>query len=557
MFVHRLKTNHPGASPPADNFHYYLRDTSDTNKTQYPDITRNCKSDGLDWFNSITTSQPQVGSASPVKTSTQENLNRKSESACLEMSPVNKTSDYQNEKDIPSSTGKVASAAKEHSKMKKEKMKEKNTLTQKISRNLKDRGLGELEASQQRSEKRYTDGTVNTENCESTNVAEFLQPCASSSLKPDKTSLLNNATEDTLSCDKLCIFTKEDKRDQIGKNNISAVEQEKVAAEEETRNELYAKLSGFIFKPRKMKSSVHNDSLNVSVDVHTDSNSDSNNESRICKPNKPWHTDTERKRQIHTLSEGGSRKKRMSCVREVTDDIDLISEELNSNDFTSRKEAQRRTGSTKRITQKDNSEILSQQQKLTFDTRSQTKIQNSTLNPKQSRSDHIRATLASSTLVKLSKFAFTCTTEPTRGTQTEEEKHPLTGDRKGLLTKDCTDWRGWNSNKATSPEQWPSGEKFLPCIVKDSVKVTSGCPMSSRRDNQIEYTGSASHMTMIKPVNEVPTGNLKRRKCVELDPPSRSVVASRGPFSGLSLFDLGHDVLDTNWDQELSEKDKI
>ncbi|XP_076612810.1 DNA helicase MCM9 [Chaetodon auriga] len=636
----RLKNNTSEASPPTDDHQHQLRDTNLINETHRFDITSNCNRDGLDWFHSITLPD---GVASPTITSTQENLNRKPKSCWSEMSAVANQPNCQIDSilssDVVSSHfGTITSASEEENQkseinenikgkrsinqeeiMQNDGPKEKNhpeslgCVFQKVSKNLRDRRLSELELNHQQCDKEGGGGheeRVVSGNSASKNVNVFdttAESHTSSTVSSGRSCLSNNLGQDDLFCGKESRFGKEDK---IGIKNISAVQREKITAEDETSKELHAKLSGFMFKPRKMRP-VHNHNLNASSDVSTEFQTERNpgsrdlhtyTENRISKQKPVCHngsagplTDTQMKKrmdQYQSLSDSGSRRKQVSCVSEVGNSrseasMCFTSKELDEDAFSFGKDvACRKTVGI--IKGRDSTENLCQQ-RTRVNTGDETKVDHFTCIPPlkpstsiadtaPSKSGHTNSTVASSALAKLSRFAFICTTEPTSTPPTGVDKSSLKRDRAACPRVNSKDKKSPNSpdhsllgrkfktvvtGKAKDILHQPSATEFRPGQKHEQGTEPPTKAVSECTENVIKPTYSEKHNS-VKTVNfgsvYENSVSLKKRKCFELGPPTINADCSKGPFSGLSLFgsvDISSDVLDTDWDQEVSKKAKI
>ncbi|XP_044025413.1 DNA helicase MCM9 isoform X2 [Siniperca chuatsi] len=640
----RLKSNTSDASqfdPPTYNNQHQLRDTNSINKSHCHDSTSNCKGDvtvesGLDWFHSITPSLVH-GMASPILTSTQENLSRKPNSSWSEMSTVTKQPNCPTEKDILSNTGSTlnhsvvsnpfgsitcASEEENRQSKKNENLKEKSSIRalqeeikqsqrqedkkhaesvfQKVSKKLRDRRLRELELNPQQCDKEGGGGhgeRVVSGDSASKNVTDVLDPteCHTSSTLSSGNGPSNNLVQDTLSSG---IFEKGDKREQTGTKNISAVLREKMAAEAETGEGFHAKLSGFIFKPRKMIPSVHNHELNASSefqaecipasrDLHT------HTRSRISTQKPVSHDDssedpltgTEKKKrqnQYQDVLEGEGRRNLSSVSEEGESSSEgsvcFTSEELRKDGFSFDELAQGKT--VDGIKGSDGTENLCQQQRTS--TSDETKVDGFTCTPPSkpstcmndpalSRAGCTKSTVATSTLDKLSRFSFTCTTEPT--TTAKVGKNPPTGVKKSPLRRDraeCSRANSKDEETINSLEHRRSAKKIKTVVTMGKVKDRLPPPATELTPGQEHEEGTESPAkTMSKcrarqivndgPVDYQSTVHLKKRKCFELGPPPSSVGGSKGLFSGLSPFgsvELSNDVFDTDWDQEFSKKAK-
>ncbi|XP_075940507.1 DNA helicase MCM9 [Anarhichas minor] len=569
----RLKSNISEASridPPTDHYQHQLRDTNSINKTHCHDITSNKSDDsGLDWFHSITSLLSPDGIDSSITTSAPENFNRKPNCSWSDMSTATKLPSSPTEKDILSNTspslnhdvvsnpfGTSASTSQE------ENIKERSSIIQKqmmqsegqndkkhpeslgcvfqrVSKNLRHRRR-DLELNHPHGE-RVVSGDA------SKDVTDVLDSHTSSLLSSAKKSLSNNLVQGNLSPGKETRFEKEDKKDQTEAKNISTVLKEKMAAEAETGKELHAKLSSFIFKPRKMRPSVNNHSLNassaVSAEFQTHCNSGSRDphtytENRMSEPKPISHddsadppTDMERKKrqnQYLNLSEGENRIIQVSCVSEV---------------------------GRKRSEATSQGKTVCQEQRPRVNTSEETKVKPNTfvIDPALSKSGHTMSTVASSTLAKLSRFSFPCTAEVETDPANEVEKRPLQIDGARHLTKDAQEQILKSKVKDTELTPGQGHEQGTESPTKTISKCKAQPSHASNQRTSVDMANDG-------PVAHQSSGNLKKRKCFELGPPPSSVHASKGPFSVLSLFDsaeLSNDVLDTDWDQEVSKKAKM
>ncbi|TKS74045.1 DNA helicase MCM9 [Collichthys lucidus] len=184
--------------------------------------------------------------------------------------------------------------------------------------------------------------------------------------------------------------------------------------------------------------------------------------------------------------------------------------------------------------------------------------------PALAKSSHTKSTVAPSTLAILSRFSFTSTTEPKTTAQSKVGKDPPSGVEKSSTKRYCAEYSSGNS---------PLRKKTKTIVVMDEVKdmlpssATEFIPGQRHkqwretptkimcRENQMEPNHSKSFKTVNDgPVDYQNTVSLKKRKCFELG--QSSVGGSKGPFPGLNLFgsvELSNDVLDTDWDEEVSK----
>lgn len=647
----RLKSNTPRTSQlylSTDNHQHQLRDTNSINKTQNHEITSNCRGDvtkesGLDWFHSITPSLVD-GMALPILTSTQENWNQKSNSSWIETSTVINQPNCQTGRDIQINAdstlihddvsnpfGAVTSASKENRRSKKhENMKENSFIIQeeekqferledkkhpeppgyvlqKVSKNLRDRRLRVLELKHQQCEKEGVGDGERAVSRDSAHVLETtLETPTSSTLSSAKDGPTNNTVKHNLKSQ----FEKKDKRNQSGTKVISALLREKMTAEAKTGQDVHAKFSDFVFKPKKMQHLMHNDEPKFQI-KHNSASSDPHTytESRIRKHKLGSHedlsenllTDTKKKKikkrqnQSQNPSDDADSRKQVSCVSEVGENrteasICFTSKQQHKEGFSFDKLGQTKT--VHRIKGNDEAEKLCQQQNTRVNTGDETEVDSLTCSPllelstsisdpAPSKSGHPKSTVASSTLAKLSRFSFTCTTEPTTTAQRKAESNPSE-----VGEKDGAEFMRSNSEgkeTQSSSEHSPLGEKIKTLVVMDKVReilptteLTSiqecGKGTESPTETLTEFKAKwrepahpVNHVNSVKIVNDGSvdcqgTVNLKKRKCFELGLPPSSAGGSKGLFSGLSLFgsvEINNDVFDTDWDQEISKKAKI
>ncbi|CAJ1077563.1 DNA helicase MCM9 [Xyrichtys novacula] len=149
------------------------------------------------------------------------------------------------------------------------------------------------------------------------------------------------------------------------------------------------------------------------------------------------------------------------------------------------------------------------------------------LDKKKSPQGDAKSTVASSTLAKLSRFSFSSTNEPTNSAQTEKVKNQVT----------------------TS-----LGDKVKPVNVVDKIKdlLNSGQKPDTGTESPKESTSRFKTLSD-STVDLQSAVGVKKRKCFELGRGPNSSCA----FSLFSSADESNDVLDTDWDLEVSKKAKI
>ncbi|XP_042246169.1 DNA helicase MCM9 [Thunnus maccoyii] len=662
----RLKRNTSEASrfdQPTDNHQHQLIDSNSINKIQSHNITSSHKGNvtvdsGLDWFHSRIPSL-SLDMPSRIITSTQENFHRKPSSNWSEMSTVAKQPNCQAEKENLSNTGSllnsdvalntgstVTSVSEEDRKSEKnENIKEKNSLTpedmkqsgrqedrkhpessgcviQKASKNLRDRKLGELELTHQQCDKEGEEGhgesVVFRDSASKfvTNVLDTTSNSHSSSTpSKGKNCPSNNQVQGNLSSVKESRSEIEDRSKCTGTKNISTVKREKIGADVETDKDLHARLSGFIFKPRKMRPLVHNQGLHASSDVsaefHTECNPGSrdlhtNKESRISHQKAVRHNETastekdrrkKKQSQCQNPSEGGGMREQVSCVSEMVEcwseaSICFTSEELERDLFSFGKDKLTGGKTVFRIKGSNDTENLCQQQRTRVNTGMETKVESYTCTapstPVTSKSGLTKSAVASSTLAKLSGFSFTCTTEPKTTTQTKVEKNPPLRMERITFKRDsveCLRVNFQDKKNLNSPEHSPLKKKIRTAVSMSKAKdispplateLTPGwehepgtaSPTKTKSKcsaKQTEPVRAVNHSNSVKMVTDgsvdyQSTGNMNKRKCFELEPLPSNAAGSQGPFSKLSLFgsvELNDDVLDTDWDQEFLKKANV
>ncbi|KAM9356307.1 DNA helicase MCM9 [Pholidichthys leucotaenia] len=343
-------------------------------------------------------------------------------------------------------------------------------------------------------------------------------------------------------------------RDKEDKRKVSETKKRHtvMAAKTETPTDLHERLLGFMFMPRKMRASVHHCDVNASLEKNLKINEQNQvNHDKAVGPN----TNTRGSEQSPERSEDGE---------QVDSDCRLLESESKGGrkssasmevDDSSCRNGGLSQGGLGRKTAADDGENTEQP--------CQQRVSTSKDDPEPLKPGQIRTTVASSTLAKLSKFSFSCTSEPK--TQTTAAQHTKKHENTERLKE--------HSFLQSSPDLSPSGKKSQPTALVDKIKSLSphsvkdvkrrqrtGSPAektSSSTPQQTEVSPAASR-DRVKTVNYHSTGSLKR-KCLELGPPP-SNHPSPGLFSGLSLFsspDLSNDVFDTDWDQEVRKKAKV
>nr|XP_043905375.1 DNA helicase MCM9 [Solea senegalensis] len=507
---------------------------------QCSDVTEEC---GLDWFRSITPSVSPDVLASPVITSTQ-NIKKTTNSSCLETPATIKQPNCQsNTSRALKCRGAVTAASEEEMRksQKNEGVKEKSSffqdegqkddqrsessgfVLQKVSKNLRDRRLRQLEQNKQQCNKDkgggHTDRAVSTGGADTKNTPPHSH--RSSTLSPGQNIPSNIRVQDNQSSGKRRL-EKEDERNQTKTTNMCAVLKEKMEAECDTGKDLRAKLLNFTFKPRNSMPLLPSHKFNAGADVSAHFLTESNLGSRDLhvstesSENKPTSHDVLASPSANTQenqSDERCRKKHLSCVSEVG--------ESGSSAV--------KNGS--QIKGNSNTENMTQQQRISDSTEI---VDGFTDTPPSNLSTHIncptpfqpgvkKSTINSSTLTKLARFSFTCTAKATAQTREDNRAESFRPNQpKVNETQDIA-------------EHSPTKKKLKTAFTSNKVKSVF---VQSSKSSVQQPQGCES------------TVNLKKRKCFEL-------VSSSGrdcAFSGLSLFssaELSNDVLDTDWDQEI------
>lgn len=471
---------------------------------------------GLGWFHSITSSASSDDMTSPIITSTQHDHNGHQTSTgvkqpnChteLNVSESSLTSDGDDGSEASQKKNRK-NGTSENRRDKRPKTQKETTndfVFQKISKNLRVRRMA-----------------LNKQQCEP-GGDHWQRECkasksAASALDPTSSTLPSDETgpTDRLVQGNLCTTTPA-RSESKGTENISSVLKEKMAADAEV--DLHAKLSGFAFKPRKMKASVPDLTAPsiVSDTFRTGGELDGSD----------LHANTERKESESVsahhgrrLSKGGGRR----CVTEVGGSMC----EARCSTLEQDKSVQGKRLSRTNESADHPVSVCGQTGGRVPASSSSSAINDPTPS---------KSAVASSALAKLSRFAFTCTTEPMAVAQSKEERRrPLAAD-------------GAEGLRANSKVER---------TVMDKVKGLLPPPDTELSQGHEQHQG-AGHSNRVPTIGCGGTASVKKRKCFELGPPPTGAVGSADAFSGLSLFHSGdlYDVFDTDWDQEVSKKAKV
>ncbi|XP_047428958.1 DNA helicase MCM9 isoform X2 [Mugil cephalus] len=504
---------------------------------------------GLNFFHSSTPSQSPDDMTVPIVTSTQANLRRKPNPICLDTSVITKHLNYETEEEDLTNTGRVLSHPLEtitsfpkerntnrvtnkniteqrtqeeviQSKRQKGEVQPESTgyVFQKVSKSLRKLNHRQCdEEGGQRHGKRVVYGDENVAD-----DLDTLSDCHTSAPSSVANSQSHVLDQHGLSTVTDRTFDKKHRGGLCGTKTISATLQEKKAAEAETQTDPHAKLSGFMFKPRKMT---------------TLSDTIGDSEKNFHNP------------------EGGCKGERGSVVMTCLTSVDT------DNIFSTNRD-QVEKGSTvgrKKCNGTDNPH----QHKINMGDGAQV--------DSFSKSDPIKCTVSSSTIAKLSRFSFTSTIKSTSSTvETRGEK--------SLLERNHFECLRANSKEETFCLRNPSSfeKKRNATVPMDKVRDvldTLGEEHEHGTDSSsmphcktTDRTHAANHSNSVRILNDGPvncqsTVSVKKRKCFELGPlPSTAGGGSEGLFSGRSLFgstEVTNDLLDTDWDKEVSKKAKI
>lgn len=492
---------------------------------------------GLDWFHSISPSLSSDDMNSPIVTSTQANSSHSETSTVIQQANVsvsNNLGTLRNSKDDVNKIVKEKSSVAQEELKQMEKQRDKSSpevldcVFQKVSKNLRDRRLRELEGNDQQWDKgegaavRVDMGGNPRNNLNDLDKTSDSVLSGKSPASPTSTHLSSGKPE-------------ESRRLQTGTKKISSVLREKMAAEAET--DLHAKFSGFVFKPRKMKPSVQ--------DSGASAEKDHNSHTEISKRQVPHDLTSllgdenknkrkETQNQQPTLSE--------SEVRATGGDEGLLTH----------------VKTVDRARQTDDTEILCQQTAFGDEDVTCSSALNSNTCMGDPTPSKPKSTVASATLAKLSRFSFTCTAESNSTAQIGLKKEsPLKADA-GQCSRANSDVRRTLMDKVNDALP-PTVTKLTPRLEhgqRNKSESEAKCPARLTESTDALNQSNSVQMVNGGSSNCLSFINLRKRKCFELVPaPSRV-----GSFSGLSLFgsdELSNDVFDTDWDQEVSKKAKV
>ncbi|KAM4521747.1 DNA helicase MCM9 isoform 2-T4 [Odontesthes bonariensis] len=354
---------------------------------------------------------------------------------------------------------------------------------------------------------------------------------------------------------------KEEPKGLTGLKNISAVLSAKMEAKAETHSVLHARLSGFIFKPRKMRP-VH--SHNITADSEEQRNTGINSQKTVGHddsasplPNarkRKWMQNTDDSlpevvgggKEVDFVSDVGKNgaKASMSAASKRLYNVYFFRKDEGAHSDT---EGEKNTGTGNLCQQR--STVNTSDEKVDPCTGSPTFSPTSSIsNPQGLESGQIKTAVASSAATKLSRFSFTCTNQPTTTAPTEVAKSPSKRDAIGSLRANSKIKEALNSSKG-------KGGKTIACAVTKPPAGEDQGPGSPTRPKQAD----PPHVPEVNSGPDNYAVRLKKRRCFRLSPPPNS-DASRTLLSAPSLFrstEVCNDVLDTDWDQEILKPAKV
>ncbi|KAF7645261.1 hypothetical protein LDENG_00207330 [Lucifuga dentata] len=334
---------------------------------------------------------------------------------------------------------------------------------------------------------------------------------------------------------------KEDRKDSS--EDINAVEAE-------TERNLHEKLSSFIFRPRKMRPLIHNQDCDL--DFHSEAKADStdlhNKSTTNVKTGKqnPDSHDSETTTQTHTAErkeattrdavEGGGRKRLLLCVGEGGESgsacgrpahQELTSEQRNVFSSGTGMSAQRKKAA--KIKRSDHTK----HQVTTINNADQTFLSTPNADhPAPAQPAHRK--FAPSAAARLSRFSFTGSTDPKHSAQTNETTATSTPLQK---TAGCSGHYRDKKKDVDSPAGSQSTAKTQTVAERGNMTLKS---------QETEATQAAEHGSSVGKLHAV-----KKRKCFALGAGSL--------LFGSSLFssEFSDDVLNVDWDQEVSKRAKV
>ncbi|XP_028253437.1 DNA helicase MCM9 isoform X2 [Parambassis ranga] len=527
----RLKSNTAEDSqsvPPTAPQQDQIRGTGSVNKTPSHNISSHVNDGvtvegGLSWLHARRISLSPDDTTMPMLTSTQETTNKKPNTSWSDVSTITKQTESNtlshNCDSVSNPIGTIVSSSEEENR-KGDNHDKVGCALQKVSKIFRNKTLRQPEVNQQCDKvggglgKRVVSGGDADKN-----VTDY----------HNKSTLSSDENRPSHTADKGGGSEKENTTELPKRTtNIIAVLKEKMTAEAD--KDLPAKFSRFVFKPRKMRPSDHDQDTTDSSDKCV----------QIRKTQKPHSHDE----SVRTLT-NKTKQQNDSEAGDMGADVCSASGGRESV-FSVDKVVQ--GGTEGKEKGNDEAELRSP-----FNTEEESFTCIRPLKP-----DNTKTAVAPSTLDKLSRFSFICT-EPTKAAPTGVETSPPQKNNLELLTSNSKVGKTLNSPSLC--------QKSTATLLVD--KMTDGLPSTSPQvtpgqghEQRTELTHAANLSDTVNggPVTHQSTVNLKKRKCFELGPALRNNGASSGLFSGLSLFasaELCNDVLETDWDQEVFKKAKV
>ncbi|CAN9507564.1 unnamed protein product [Ophioblennius macclurei] len=310
-------------------------------------------------------------------------------------------------------------------------------------------------------------------------------------------AVVSSASEATEREERLQPGSPSDEEDAGGcqTKSLSSALREKIQTE--TAQDLQDMLSSFIFKPKKMRAAAHS------------------HDSNPARPFSPEVSDSTLTDIVKTTS---GPVQTLSKVRRLRGEslcgatTDFTSHELDDISLFQKEEVQQeKTGSRRK--RKDDSEVQCEKKDRLNTSAEKT---STVAPPRPSDPTGIQTTVSVAAVAKLSRFSFTCTSEPRGMAQTEDGEKSASRSPLRKRMRSCG-----------SPGPEHQGRTATNSPIRESAHGA---------DLLVSHPGSFS---------------LKKRKCFELKSSSH---ASAALFSGLQELDSPaacQDVFDTDWDREV------
>ncbi|XP_072218939.1 DNA helicase MCM9 [Leuresthes tenuis] len=577
----RLRSSTSEASDPPAADHQHQLSSTNSDKTQSSDITSDLTSSvtvesGLDRFHTSSPSLSLQDANLSMITLTQDTLNRNVNSGWSGMPTATKQPSCQadvlsnvssmlNHDVIPYPLEIITFCSEEADKSENINKRLPQTLEeiqkdathpqlfgcggQRLSKDLTDKRVQQLVLSQQQRDEETIGGHAERRVCEdaaSTTMNDALD-AVSDRFHPSNTPALDSfhppsiPGQDNRSTNTDSGLEKKDEKGLTGLKNISAVLRAKMEAKAETHSVLHARLSGFMFKPRKMRP-VHSHNITAnSEELMNTQKAVSHDDSASPLPHarkRKWMQSTDdtlsevsRGKEVHLVSDVGDKGAKATMASAVfTKDEGLKSDT----------EGEKNTGTGNLCQQRSTVN--------TSDEKVDTCTGSSTFSP-SFKSGQIK-TVACSAATKLSRFSFTCTNEPATTAQTKGGKSPFKRNGMGGLRANSRIKEALNSSKG-------KGTKTTACPVPKLPAGEDQGPGSPTRPKQAGPPHVPDHgvpQVNRGPDNGESTASLKKRRCFRLSPPPKTLPSAPSLFSSTEVC---NDVLDTDWDQEILKTAKV